>query len=135
MSYDVIETGRYLIRLHKNESYLEYMIKDGVTIDEGLILETKSLIESRRPGERFYILAEGAGFFNITNEARKLSASPEFSGHMAAVAFHTTNETLTFLGNIYNKINKPVTLTKIFSNRESAHSWLSEQMTAEGPQD
>ncbi|MGZ3884208.1 MAG: DUF7793 family protein [Bacteroidia bacterium] len=128
MDIKIIETDRYCIRLHKNENYMEFSIKENVIIDEHMILETKALVEAERPGEKFYILSEGTGFFNITNEARRLSATREFSGHMAAVAFYTTNESLRFLGNVYNNINQPAVPTKIFGDRNSAHDWLREQM-------
>lgn len=127
MSFIVIDAEEYILKIHE-DNFLEFTIKEGVTIDVEVILEAKKIVEEYKPGVKFFVLSEGAGFFNVTMEARKLSATKEFSSHLASIAFYTTNLSLIFLGEMYNNINKPAVRTKIFHSRYSAHEWLKGQM-------
>ena len=127
MSFIVIEAEEYTLNIH-DDDFLECIIKEGVTVDVRVIEEIKKMIEEYKPGVRFYVLSEGIGFFNITKEAKELSATKEFSNHLAAIAFFTTNLSLIFMGEMYNSINKPAVTTKIFHSRYSAHEWLKTQM-------
>jgi hypothetical protein len=128
MSFKIFETDQYTLKIREDADYLECTIKEGVTIDEELILETKAVIERYRPDTKFFVLSEGVGFFRITNKARKMTATKEYSSHMAAVAFHTDYISLKLLVDLYNQINKPVVETKLFNDRESAKEWLEKEM-------
>lgn len=123
----VIEHSDYTMRMH-DDGMLEMIIHEGVTIDANFVWGVKAEVESRRPGKKFFVLVKGIGFFNVTSEAREISASRQFSGHMAAVAFYTTNYSLKLLTELYNKINKPVVITRVFGSREPAVEWLRELM-------
>lgn len=132
MSFIVIDADEYILKIH-DDNFLEYIIKDGVTLDAKVIHETKQIVEEYKPGVKFFVLAEGEGFFNITKEARELSATREFSSHMAAVAFHTPNPSLMYLGEMYNSMNKLTVTTKIFHSRYNAHEWLKDLMINSQP--
>jgi hypothetical protein len=119
----IFETDKYRLKIHSN-NFLESLIKEDVIIDTKLVLEVKQTIEQYKPGTRFYIFAEGVGFFNMNKEARKLTATKEFSSYMAAVAFFTKNPTLLLLGELYNAINKPAVETRLFTDRDKARRWL-----------
>lgn len=131
MSFIVIDADEYTLKIH-HDNFLEYIIKDGVTLDARVIHETKQIVEQYKPGVKFFVLAEGEGSFNITPEAKDLSATHEFSSHMAAVAFHTSNLTLIYLGEMYNSMNKLTVKTKIFHSRYNAHEWLKDLMMEQG---
>ncbi|MFL5754441.1 MAG: STAS/SEC14 domain-containing protein [Bacteroidia bacterium] len=122
-----IETEFYVMHVH-DDLLVEYYIKEGVTHDIDIAIEAKEALMNYKPGARFYVIAEGKGFFRATRKVRELSASAEFSSHMKAVAFVTNNFSLALLGDLYNKLNKPAVVTKIFSNREAAMEWLRAQM-------
>jgi hypothetical protein len=127
MSVEIIESDGCCMKVH-DDGLLEYTIKEGVEMDTEFILNIKETLEALRPGQKYYCLSDSVGFFNITYEARELSATEEFSSHLAAVAFFTSNYSLQLMGDVYNKINKPVVETKIFADRDSALEWLREQM-------
>lgn len=126
--FQIIETNKYKFKIYSNEAYMEYCIKEGVSIDVPDILEGKRLVTEAFPGVKFYVMAEGINFFTLTPEARKLCATAEYSDNTIAIAFYTTNVSILLLGEMYNKINKPVVPTKIFNNRDNALEWLKEQM-------
>jgi hypothetical protein len=128
MSYQTIETKKYILRIHDKNDLLEYIVKEGVTIDVEDCLEVKQNLSELRPGTKFFVMAEGVEFFTLTKEARALSATKKFSDNTIAIAFYTTNSSLLLLGEVYNKINKPAVPTKIFNDREEAKEWLAKQM-------
>ena len=107
---------------------MEYVVKENAILDVEDVLEGKRKLTNFKPGIKFYILAEGIEFFRLTKEARKVTATKEYSDNTFAVAFYTTNISIYFLGQMYEKINKPFVPTKIFMNKEAAKNWLNEQM-------
>ncbi len=125
----IIESEHYLIKIHDND-FTEYMIKDGVMYNESVARHTKNALEKYKKSAKFYVLAEGQNFFRVTKGARKLGADKEFSNHLAAVAFYSTNVSLSLLGELYIKINKPAVTTKLFTNRENAEEWLRSLISA-----
>jgi hypothetical protein len=132
MEYHIIETEKYIVRIHNDLPYLEYIIKEGVTMDVEDILNCKKEIEKIRPGVKFYVLSEGIEFFTLTKNAREISATQEYSNNTLAIAFYSTNISILLLGEMYIKINKPVVPTKIFSNLDKAIEWLNERMRKAG---
>lgn len=126
MAYEVIETKKCVIKLH-DDDLLEYSIKEGAVLNAADVLFGKKETTRRRPGKKFYVLAEGIDFFTMTPEAREICASKEFSDNTCAIAFYTHNMSVMLLGELYNKINKPHTPTKIFHSLHNAREWLNEQ--------
>lgn len=129
---EVIDTAKFTFRIFPENSYLEYCIKEGATIDAEDVIEGKRMVTEMFPGLKFFVMAEGINFFTLTSDARKVSATPEHSDNTIAVAFFTTNISVLLLGEMYNKINKPVVPTKVFNNRENAKEWLKHQMVLNG---
>lgn len=129
---EIIDTAKFTFRIFPEDNYLEYCIKEGVTIDAEEVSEGKKMVTAMFPGMKFFVLAEGINFFNLTSEARRLSATAEHSDNTIAIAFYTTNISILLLGEMYNKINKPVVPTKVFNNRENALEWLKNQMVLSG---
>lgn len=108
--------------------WAEFHVAPDAVLDEKVSWEAKKVLEEAGPGIRFFLLVDSEGFFRVTRKARKLAASREFSTHLAAVACYTSNATISLLGDLYNKINKPAVPTRVFNHRETAVEWLSELM-------
>lgn len=128
----IIETDKYKFTIYSEDAYIEYCIKEGATIEAEDVLEGKRQVTALYPGLKFYVLAEGINFFTLTSEARKVSATAEYSDNTIAIAFYTTNISVFLLGEMYNKINKPVVPTKVFNSRADAKEWLKKQMQQTG---
>jgi hypothetical protein len=129
MPIDIIQREKYTFKIDVENQFMEYIVKPDVTIDASDVIEAKQIITERYPNMKFYVLAQGAEFFTLTKEARALGASKEYSDHIHAVAFYTTNASLLLVGNMYLKIDKPQAPTKIFGNLNTATEWLQEQMS------
>ncbi len=128
MKFETIETDKFIMRIFDDNNYLEYVIKDGVTIDEKDVIEGKKRLTALRPGKKYFVLAEGVEFFTLTKEARRVTATKEYSDNTLAIAFYTSNMSIYFLGQMHEKVSKPFVPTKIFISREAAKKWLFEQM-------
>jgi hypothetical protein len=129
---EIIQTDKYIIRIYDEYNYMEYIIREGITLDVEDIRKAKELVVALRPGVKFYVYGEGVEFFTLTKEARELCATKEHSDNTIAIAFYTKNVSLLLLGEIFNKINKPVVPTRIFNDRKKAKAWLSQQMGVKG---
>jgi hypothetical protein len=120
---DVIETDKFTLLIHEN-SLMEILLKENIIIDEQFVVDMKERVEKLKPGKKFYVLSSGIGFFQVTNKARRICSTAEYNTYIHAVAFYTTNFTLKIVGELYNKLNKPVIPTRIFQDRNSAEEWL-----------
>lgn len=127
MKYDHIETNKYILKIYPEENYLEYIIKTGVTLDVEDAIRSKKETLKLYPFKKFFVLAESVEFFNLPKETRRYTSTREFSDNTVCIAFYTENFSLAILGEMYNKINKPVVPTKIFTNRQVAKEWLFKQ--------
>jgi hypothetical protein len=123
----IIESDQYVMKIH-GSMLVEYLIREDVTVDGDFVRKARAELERRRRGRRYYVLVEGAGFFNVTSEARGLIASAEVSNYLSAVAFYTTNYSLNLLAELYNQINKPSVITRSFINRDEAIEWLRDMI-------
>jgi hypothetical protein len=127
-SFKEIDAPFYLLKIHADSCFSEYVIKADAILDEKMARHTKKMLEEAAPGRKHFLLVSSEGFFRVTKKARKLGADRNFSSHLAAVACYTSNSTLALLGELYNKINKPAVRTRVFYSREAAQEWLHEQM-------
>jgi hypothetical protein len=102
-------------------------IREGAYIQVPYLLKGKERLLSLNIAKKFYVLAEGMGFYRTSKEARKLSASKEYSDHIAAVAVMTNHISTKLVLDLYLMIDKPVTPTKAFTDRDLALKWLEEK--------
>jgi hypothetical protein len=102
-------------------------IREGAYIEVPYLRKGKDRLLSLNIAKKFYVLAEGVGFYRTSKEARKLSASKEYSDHIAAVAVMTNHISTKLVLDLYLKIDKPVTPTKAFTDRNLALKWLEEK--------
>jgi hypothetical protein len=124
----IIETEKYLMEIQDNTNLLEYTIKESIGFDAEDAIDAKQKLARLRPGEKFFVLGKGFGFFNVTSAARALAATREFSDNTIAIAFYTSNVSVQLLGEMYIKLNKPAVPTRIFKSLFSAREWIQEQM-------
>jgi hypothetical protein len=120
----VTDHPQFVLKYSRETPFAEFIIRDGVLYDEPLACETRRILAEASPGKKYLLLVHSDGFFRVTRKVRRLGASKDFSSHLSAVAFFTSNSSLALLGELYNKINKPAVPTRVFSSRESAEEWL-----------
>lgn len=130
MPFELVESEKFILKVHLERPFLEFTIKPGVTWTEADAFYAKLRTVEIRPNVKFYVLADGVEFFTMTKEARELSADAEFADNTRAVAFYTKSLSLALLGDMYVKMNKPAVPTRIFTDREKARLWLEQQMSA-----
>jgi hypothetical protein len=123
-----IENHKIIMTVDPENHYMEYFIKPGIVFEAEDAAEARREVIRNFPGVRFHVYAEGMGFFNVSKGARELCASKEHLDNVDAIAFYSDNVSVYLLGELYNKINKPPVLTKIFNNKEKAQEWLKRQM-------
>lgn len=124
---ETFTTNEGTVNIYDN-GLVESLINEGAYIDVPYLLMGKSRVEQARPGKKFYALANGIGHYRVSKEARQLSASKEYSSHIAATAVMVNNAAVRLVVDLYMKIDKPFTPTKAFTKREDAISWLLEMM-------
>jgi len=130
MPKEIIDSKKYTLKIDARNKYLEFSIKEGVTFDVIDAIEAKEVVKSKYPDTKFYVLSEGVEFFTMTREAREHCATKEHLDNVHCIAFYTKNISILLLGEIFNKINKPLVETKIFTDRQQAEEWLKNKMKA-----
>ncbi|MCD6068795.1 MAG: hypothetical protein K0S33_3621 [Bacteroidetes bacterium] len=120
------------MKIYPEFSYMEYHIKEGITMEAEDVAASKEQVIRLFPGTMFYVYSEGAEFFTMTKKARELVASKDHLDNTIAIAFYTTNISIYLLGDLFNKINKPPVPTRIFRDRDTAREWLREQAVRNG---
>jgi hypothetical protein len=124
----VIETDKFIMKIHDQSNLLEYIIKENVYMDVDDVWAGKKLLTAAYPNRKFYVLAQGIDFFTLTKEARKVTSTADYSDNTLAIAFFASNPSIFLLGKMYTKINKPIVPTNVFYNLDEAREWLFEQM-------
>ena|SRR6218665_2357818 len=122
------DRSNFTIKVYPNSDFAEFIIKADTVFDDRAAEDSKKILEEARPGKKYFLLVSSSGFFKITKRARRLGADRLFSSHLAAVACYTGNFSLSLLGELYNKLNKPFVITRVFPSREPALEWLMDQM-------
>lgn len=132
MPFEIIETEKYVMRVYPELSYMEYIIKEGVTMDVEDVTRSRDYVINLYPEATFYVYAEGVGFLTMTRKAREITSSKEHLDNTLAIAFYTSNISVYLLGELFTKINKPAVPTKLFKSRDLAREWLREQALKSG---
>ena len=122
-----IETDSATIKLISPQ-IVENRIKDNIDVDVKDVLEIKESNLKLTQGRTYGLLVDSGLYTSITNEARNLSASKDFQQFTTAKALLVRSLSQRIIGAFYVKFNKPSIKTKVFSEREEAIEWLSEQI-------
>lgn len=121
------ETDVFRMILH-DDLLKEFIVKKNCTLHEADVLNSLQLTEQHSPGSKYYVLIEGEDGAAVSNDARRLAASPEYSRNTAALALCSSNVMLAISGNLFLKINRPKVPTRFFDDREKAIAWLRMMM-------
>ena len=132
MSFEIVETEKYIMKVYPESHYMEYVIKEGATMEVEDVAASREQVIHKFPGATFYVYAEGAGFLTMSKKARELAASKEHLDNTIAIAIYTPNISVYLLAELFHKINKPAVPTRLFRNRNDAREWLREQAAANG---
>lgn len=124
----ILDEPNFLLKIYPELDFAEYMIKNDTVLNEDVARATKKMLEETLPGRKYFLLVSCEGFFRVTRKARRLGADKEFSAYLTAVGCYTNNPSLSLIGELYNKINKPAVPTQVFPRRENALEWLKEMM-------
>jgi hypothetical protein len=78
-------------------------------------------------GNDYAVLIEAGSFTDFSKNAKEASASREHSEKRIAMAIITSNLAKKILADLYIRINKPVSPTRIFNSKDEAIKWLQEK--------
>lgn len=112
-----------------DEGILEYRYTPGAVVDlefaRAIINDARELLGDDAPAPS---LVEPGNVKEFTREARTFFAeSAENQAVSSSVALMVESPATRIIGNVFLKVSKPRIPTKLFTNRESARSWLREQ--------
>jgi hypothetical protein len=124
---DTFTTQEGTVNIYNN-GLVESVINEGAYVDVDYLRRGKIRIEEVMKGKKVYVLNESLGHFLISRDARQLSASREYSSHIAATAVIINSSAVKLLMELYLSIDKPHTPTKAFTKKEEAVRWLLENM-------
>jgi len=58
MVSEIIETEKYIMKIHDDSDFLEYYIKEGITLSKEDVIEAKRRLVAIRPGVKYYVYSE-----------------------------------------------------------------------------
>lgn len=120
------ETRSYLMHVH-DDLLIEFIIKKNKTLQATDVWTSRDQSVEYMPGKKFLVLLEGEENANISGDARRAGASPEYARHVAALAIYSSKSYEKVMGSLFLKINKPVVPMRFFDNRDEAIAWLRAQ--------
>ena len=107
---------------------IENFVKSGVTVEREDIVELKKQNISVSGNKHYAVLVTTGALSTITKEARELAASKEYAMTTKAKAIVVESLGQRIVASFYIRINKPYIRTKLFSDRNSALTWLRQQL-------
>jgi hypothetical protein len=126
---DTFTTKEGTVNIYAN-GLLESTVHEGAYLDVAYLRDGKTRIEEALKGKKAYVLNDCLGHYRISREARQLSASEQYSSHIAATAVIVNNAAVRLVLDLYMSIDKPYSPTRAFTKREEALKWLLEEMEA-----
>jgi hypothetical protein len=119
----MIETKTANIYIEDKIVYLIYKSHADVGLHE--IEENIKVKATIQKGEKMKTLVDVTWVWQYSEEARKIVSSEQFKNITIAMAVVVGYSLpIKMVANFFMKINKPLTPTKLFSNREKAKEWL-----------
>ncbi|TND10487.1 MAG: Uncharacterized protein FD123_129 [Bacteroidetes bacterium] len=110
------------------ENLVENKMKEGVHIEVQDVSLIKHANKTITAGRSYAVLVSSSDFNSVSDDARKLSASPEFVERTVAKALLVHNTATKLVGNTYILVNRPAIPTRMFTCREEAIGWLEEKL-------
>jgi hypothetical protein len=106
--------GHILIRVHENKE-----------LDVNDVLEINEIKNKFAENKKYTVVFVAPWFGNISNEARKFSASKQVYDNAIAKAIVVKNLSARLISSFFIKVNKPPAPTKIFDKEIDAIKWLT----------
>lgn len=106
---------------------IEFKVKKNSTLQETDVWTSRDQSLDCFPGKKFFVLLEGDENSHISGDARRAGASALYADHVAALAIFSTKHYEKIMGMLFLRINKPITPTRFFDNRDEALFWLQQQ--------
>ena len=120
----MLETTTANIYIKEDIIYLIY--KDGADVTLDAIEENLSVKTEMQKGKAMKTLVDVTAVWQYSDEARELVSSERFKKITIVMAVLVGYSLpVKMVANFFMKINKPVTPTKLFTNKESAIKWLN----------
>jgi hypothetical protein len=111
------------------EQIVTIEIKPGAELDVKEIKELHEQVWETAGKKKYGLLIESGFGSTITPDARAFAASEEkLTLRRIAKAFVVDNLAHKLVGNFYINFNKPVTPTKLFTDKKKAIEWLQEKV-------
>ena len=103
--------------------YIVFHQDADVDIDD--MLESKKARLKLQKEKAMKVLVDVRAMYQISKEARELSAKQENSELSVAMAILSESISSKLFANFFIKFNKPTTPTKMFTSKEKALKWLN----------
>tara|TARA_R110001592_G_scaffold45282_5_gene144879 strand:- start:2110 stop:2481 length:372 start_codon:yes stop_codon:yes gene_type:complete len=117
------ETKTANIYIEDDIVYLIYKAKADVGVDE--IEENLNVKTKMQQGKAMKTLVDVREVWQYSKEAREVVSSKRFKKITIAMAVVVGYSLpVKIIANFFMKINKPITPTKLFNNKETALKWL-----------
>ncbi len=122
-----------LLKSIVNASTIVSLRSDGIIQIEMNANKTLQLIDGKQivnafaevgGGKKYPLLFIAGDFALASPDARKYASGIEANQYTLASVFVVNNSIQKIMGNAYITFNKPITPTKIMTNKESAIAWL-----------
>lgn len=107
---------------------VENRILDGQVMEVDDIKELKLANLELTGGKEYAVLVIAGHLSEISKESRELIASKDFAQNTVAKALLVTNIGHRLVGNFYLSVNRPYIKTKVFTDRNLAIEWLSNEL-------
>ena len=123
MKTKVVELKASTVSL-RDDGIMHIHIKDGADVELGDAIKIVEAMGKLGNKKKFPVLIDCGEFASVDKEARMLSANKDANifSSADAVAYHSLAHKL--LADFYIQHNKPEIPTRVFSDNESAISWL-----------
>ncbi len=121
MSHILTHTAEYSLL---SEGLILCRILEKVTIQPADIKENLEATLKLAAGKPYVALVDGRSECNVTREARELASRPESYELQLASAIVVTSVSNRLMGNFIIRFHKPPVPTKLFSDPDSALTWL-----------
>lgn len=118
-----IETAASTVAL-RSDGILQINVKPNTTLQLSDGKEMVNAFAEIGGGKKFPLLFIAGDFALASSEARYYASGKEANQYTLASVFVVKNIAQKLMGNAYITFNKPITPTKIMTDKESAITWL-----------
>jgi len=108
----------------RSDGILQIDMKPNVKLSLADAKEMVRMFGEMDKGREFLLLFIAGDDTTVDTEARYYASGPEANKYTIASAFVVKTITQKLLGNAYVTFNKPITPTRIFTDKEEALKWL-----------